>query len=150
MIHLQQWHRTFLINTQRVRNIVGHNKEHETRHKEIYFWESTVVMVSYLVHCDTLLQNARYYYKLQKPFYYKMRQKFITKYFRFFITKCDSQANLKKWFVSCPRMAKTLCTRPRLVKKIFITEFWQFLELALFLNVYDTLYWFFIQTFYTA
>ena len=29
-----------------------------TRHKEIFFWESIVATISYLVHCDTLSQNV--------------------------------------------------------------------------------------------
>ena len=41
---------------------------------EIKFWESIVFAVSYLLHYDTLLQNAR---------------DVITKCGRYFITKCD-------------------------------------------------------------
>ena len=56
------------------------------------------VTVSYLIHYDSLLQNAtdiitkcdRYYYKMRQLFYYKMRQKLITKCVRCFITKCNS------------------------------------------------------------
>ena len=53
--------------------------------------ESTVVIVSYLIHCDIYyimrwisLKNATKVW-----YYYKMQQKFITKCIRFFITKCD-------------------------------------------------------------
>ena len=48
--------------------------EHGTRHKEIGFWESTVLTVSYLIHYDTLLQNAT---------------DIITRCYSYFITKCD-------------------------------------------------------------
>ena len=47
--------------------------------------------VSYLIHCDTLLQNATaILLQNATKIYYKMRQKFITKCLRFFITKCVS------------------------------------------------------------
>ena len=32
--------------------------EQGNRNKEVYFWESRVVKFSYLIHCDTLLQNV--------------------------------------------------------------------------------------------
>ena len=32
--------------------------KHGFRHKKFYLWQSIVVVVSYLVHYDTLLQNA--------------------------------------------------------------------------------------------
>ena len=48
--------------------------EQDTKHKEAYFWESTVVSCHNLVHYDTLLQNVTY---------------IITKYDSYFIVKCD-------------------------------------------------------------
>ena len=37
--------------------------------------------VSYLIHCDSFLQNGtEVYYKMRQLFYYKMRRRFITKY----------------------------------------------------------------------
>ena len=35
---------------------IGHNMN-ITRYKKIYFWESAMVMIWYLVHYDTFLQN---------------------------------------------------------------------------------------------
>ena len=53
------------------------------------------VTVSYLIHYDSLLQNATYYYKMRQLFYYKMRQKFITKCDDF-ITKYDSYYKMRR------------------------------------------------------
>ena len=49
----------------------------------IFFRDSTALMVLYLVHYDTLLQNAA-------VTTIKSDSYFITKCFRLFITKCDS------------------------------------------------------------
>ena len=49
-------------------------------HKEIYFWESIVIEVSYLVHMTL---------------YYKMRQILLQNALGFFITKCDSYYKMR-------------------------------------------------------
>ena len=58
------------------------------------------VTVLYLIHYDSLLQNATdiitHYYTMRKLFYYKTREKFITKCVRFFITKCDVYYKLQE------------------------------------------------------
>ena len=56
-------------------------------------FEPILVMDSYLVHHETLLQNViplQHYCKMRQLFYYKMLQKLITKMHPFFITKCES------------------------------------------------------------
>ena len=65
-------------------------------------WRVNSVTISYLIHHNSLLQNATLLLQMRQLFYYKMRQKFITKCVRFllqnttviricddFITKCD-------------------------------------------------------------
>ena len=54
---------------------------------------------------------------------------------------------LRKLFVSGTWVAKIFHTRA--ARKYFIAKFWQFVDLALIVNVY-MLYWLFIQTFYTV
>ena len=50
-----------------------------------------MIALSYLIHYDTLFQNATdIIKKMRQPFYYKMQQKLITKWVRLFISKCDS------------------------------------------------------------
>ena len=56
----------------------------------IKVFESAVVSVSYLVHYDILLQNARDITKRNNYFIAKCDKNFITKRVRLFITKCDS------------------------------------------------------------
>ena len=56
--------------------------DYGTRNKEIYYWESMVVTGSYLVHYDTLLQNATVT---------------ITKC-NTFITKCDSYCKMRRFY----------------------------------------------------
>ena len=73
--------------------IIGHSTS-MVLDTEIWFWESIMVTVSHLVHCDTILQNPTSD-KMQQRFYYKMRRRFITNASALlqnatFITKCVS------------------------------------------------------------
>ena len=63
--------------------------QHGPRHRNLYFWESVMVALSYLVYNDILSQNVTYHYKMWPLLFYKMRKKFIAKFSRFLITKWD-------------------------------------------------------------
>ena len=55
-------------------SVNDNSNDDNNNNKEIYFWESTVVKFSYLIHYDTLLQNV---------------PNIITKSNSYFITKCN-------------------------------------------------------------
>ena len=75
------------------------------RHKEICFWETRVVTVSYLVHYETLLQNATdiitnataILLQNAKKIYYKICWYYIIKYDSF-IARCDSHYKICRFY----------------------------------------------------
>ena len=108
----------------------GHNMS-MALDKDIYFKESTLVTVSYLVHYDTL-------YKKRQPFYYKMRQKFITKCVMFFITKCC------RFITKCDSYYKMRCLSQNVSVQAFIICWSKYAKLQItcpFIRRFNNVLW---------
>ena len=101
------------------------------------------VTVSYLIHYDSLLQNAtNIITKCDSYFIIKCDRRFITKCVRFFITKCDFNYKLRQYKVSEKRMAYILVTASLWTKSVPFTDTWtysKFLTKELYIRIHSYL-----------
>lgn len=91
--------------------------EHSTRHKEVWFWKSIVLVVLFLVHCDTSLQNAT-------GVITKCKNYFITKCVTLFITKCNDFITNCGCYYKLRRLLQNALAQWMIVEKLNLNVFY--------------------------